>query len=445
MFCTTRKVIILCSLPVKLISIASFYCDRGRDFATTVDYLFSQNGLHNTEMLMLLCCRGGMNASAEKMSRGSTVTLSCRLKNSRFCNNISIFQNGSKILNSYSLSASTHVRLNVFGAQKFICKCLKQNLWIHICGFYVFVGSPPDKPKNVICIQHGLNGNTSCSWEKGNYTYLDTNYTLQSCSIHDLNPYTEYKFQVSCRFLPNSSVWSDWSNLVHTEAGNTLSDYEAYTRHEGRDLLWINILYLPPPCHLSAASVGNGSMLVSWKAPLTPPINVNGYIVEWAELGHNSSEIHPAWLRIPGFNFTAVVSKCTKNLKHNVCYCFSVFALYQSKRLGNHLESWFLFFAAPLTGPQIKASENKGSIFVFWTEIPDDQQMGCIVGFRLYENSSIYFFLPCDLILDIPRRAPQPFVINNVELGTTYALWMTASTKAGESPKGNEEAVYMKG
>lgn len=65
------------------------------------------------------------------------------------------------------------------------------------------------------------------------------------------------------------------------------------------------------------------------------------------------------------------------------------------------LVSWFgfrelttppvLYFTAPLSGPHINAiTEEKGRILMSWDEIPAQEQMGCILHYRIYwkEQSS---------------------------------------------------------
>lgn len=43
------------------------------------------------------------------------------------------------------------------------------------------------------------------------------------------------------------------------------------------------------------------------------------------------------------------------------------------------------YFAAPLSGPHINAiSEEKGNIVISWNEIPAQEQMGCILHYRIY-------------------------------------------------------------
>lgn len=50
-----------------------------------------------------------------------------------------------------------------------------------------------------------------------------------------------------------------------------------------------------------------------------------------------------------------------------------------------------LFFTAPLSGPYINdITEEKGRILISWDEIPAQEQMGCILYYRIYwkEESS---------------------------------------------------------
>ena len=61
---------------------------------------------------------------------------------------------------------------------------------------------------------------------------------------------------------------------------------------------------------------------------------------------------------------------------------------YQSDGEHNKLvqfpQECFLCFAAPLTGPHINTTVKDGRILVSWREIPPDEQMGCIVSYKIY-------------------------------------------------------------
>ncbi|KAF7253974.1 Interleukin-12 receptor subunit beta-2, partial [Varanus komodoensis] len=570
-----------------------------------------------------------MNATGVYMSRGSAVTLSCWLNSGGQCSlqgmhKISILQNHSEISSSSGLSVSAHISLHRFGRQIFECQCPKERTSLLICGIYIYVGN---QPKNISCIQYGKNGYTTCSWDKGHYTYLDTSYMLQvtngftnktflqediftrssielkekldfnstytlvvtatnglgesasqpfqfklidivkpyspvdlavkcddfaatNCTIlwqdqqeaqhfrlryqaihsnfwivvenintrryyfHGLKPDAEYKFQVSCRFLPNRGLWSDWSVAFHTEAvplepidvwyskedvsshmQNITLFWKAMSTSERRKSYNYSVIFhalnqkhhrlvetdfttytifsrvtlktdynitvhscnsrgisppisittkleitdLPPPSQLSAVSMGNSSITVAWKAPLASSSFINGYVVEWEEFHQrNHSKSHPTWTKVPAFNFTVILD----NLKPNVCYYISIFAIYQN-RAGRAVSTTENVSAkAPLTGPHINATVKGESILVSWEEISDNQQMGCIVNYKIYLQNR--FFTVPPKIYDLSARDPQPFPVESIQPGTAYAIWMTASTMAGESPKGNEEVVYIK-
>ncbi|XP_033007000.1 interleukin-12 receptor subunit beta-2 [Lacerta agilis] len=614
-----------------------------------------------------------MNASGTVVSNGSTVILSCWLNNGGSSSNlqnkptITILHNSSAVSSSSGFSVSAHISQHTFGRQAFICQrsSRQKTEGVLVCGIYVDVGIPPAQPKNILCIQHGKDGSTICTWDKGHYTYLDTTYTLQltngttnettvwkeernqnrsygaielrtklnsestytvvinatnglgkvssqpiqftlidivkphapvnlsvafegsdarNCSIswqdqqeaqhfrlryqpmnsnswtmleninsrryylHDLKPDTAYEFQVSCRFLPNKGLWSDWSLLFQTEAvpfqpidvwylmedvssemqnitlfwktsilevrrrshdyrvmfsalnqmcqratgtnstAQTIfsqiipkTDYSiTISSHNSRGTSQpiyittkLGITDLPPPNHLSTVSLGNGRISVLWEAPIAPFPFINGYVLQWAELHHSSHLRTPiTWLKIPISNLTAT----TENLKPNTCYRISVFALYQSRAGRAASTEEDVSAKAPLTGPQINATVKERSILVSWQEIPDDHQVGCIVHFKLYLQKQfvtvppkvygryllkIRAWIPLlqgkfwlkrywetsrdGACLHIPNTATQPFSVRSVEPGAAYVLWMTASTKAGESPKGNKQEVYIKG
>ncbi|CAI5776976.1 interleukin-12 receptor subunit beta-2 [Podarcis lilfordi] len=579
-----------------------------------------------------------MNASDTVVSNGSTVILSCWLNNSGSSSNlqnkhtITILHNHSAVSSSSGFLVSAHISQHTFGRQTFKCqRSSRQERKVIVCGVYVDVGIPPAQPKNILCIQHGKDGSTICTWDKGHYTYLDTNYTLQltngntneatvwkdernqnssygsvelrvklnfqstytvvinatnglgkvssqpiqftlidivkprapvnlsvafdgfdarNCSIswqdqqeaqhfrlryqpmnssswttleninsrryylHDLKPDTAYEFQVSCRFLPNTGLWSDWSMLFQTEAvplqpidvwylmedvssemqnitlfwkmsvlevrrksleyrvtfsalnqmrqrdtgtNSTVqttfsqiipkTDYSiTICSHNSRGISQpiyittkLGITDLPPPNHLSAVSLGNGRISVAWEAPIAPFPFISGYVLQWAELHHSSDLRTPiTWLKIPVSNLTAT----TESLKPNTCYQISVFALYQN-RAGRAVSTTEDVSAkAPLKGPQINTTVKERSILVSWQEIPDDHRLGCIVHFKLYLQKQFVMVAP--KVYDIPRTARQPFSVRSVEPGAAYVLWMTASTKAGESPEGNKQEVYIK-
>ncbi|XP_025027522.1 interleukin-12 receptor subunit beta-2 [Python bivittatus] len=202
----------------------------------------------------------------------------------------------------------------------------------------------------------------------------------------------------------------------------------------------LGITELPPPNHVLTTSVDNDSIIVKWEAPLAPSSFINGYVVAWVELHrHYHMKTFPTWFKIPFSNCTVI----KENLKPNVCYHISVFALYQDRAGKAAVTTENISAKAPLTGPRImNVTVGDGSILVSWREVPAHQQMGCITSYKIYLQKQLFSVPP--EVHEISKTAQQPFSIESIEAGASYVIWMTASTNAGESPKGNEELIHIK-
>ncbi|XP_019383967.1 PREDICTED: interleukin-12 receptor subunit beta-2 [Gavialis gangeticus] len=333
-------------------------------------------------------------------------------------------------------------------------------------------------------------------------------------SLQDLKPYTEYEFQVSCRFHPSRGIWSDWSTfqtqtseaepvglldvwyimqdtdsqrqtvtlywkaLNESKARGKILHYSVtfqenshkspkaaevntttqthYIKvipkmnyhitvcaHNSRGIFpptsidtHLNVSDLPPQS-VFATSKGNDSIFVTWEPPSNPSSFINGYIVEWVR--STSSRRHLNWIKLLASDLSTVISE---NIKHCACYRINVFALYKNRAGQVASTRGYSRQEAPAAGPQVSATVEADGAWVSWDEIPDHQQMGCITHYNIYLQNRNAEVAP-KLYSIRQESSIDSFYIKNLQQGVTYSLWMTASTLAGEGPKGNEELVYL--
>ncbi|NXP52366.1 I12R2 protein, partial [Heliornis fulica] len=74
---------------------------------------------------------------------------------------------------------STEFPVRAYGKHMFTCKIVCDYRKKLVCGIDVEAGRPPDEPRNVSCIQHGMDGQPTCTWEKGRLTHINTTYLIQ--------------------------------------------------------------------------------------------------------------------------------------------------------------------------------------------------------------------------------------------------------------------------
>uniref|UniRef100_A0A8C5RC42 Fibronectin type-III domain-containing protein n=1 Tax=Laticauda laticaudata TaxID=8630 RepID=A0A8C5RC42_LATLA len=252
-------------------------------------------------------------------------------------------------------------------------------------------------------------------------------YQVIFLNLNQMPPRTAEMSVTTHTVFSHVSLKADYNITLHSKNSRGVSPSVYITTKLG-------ISELLPPNRVSATSMDNERIIVKWEVPTAPSSSINGYIVEWVEIPQDyHRNPSPAWFKIPVSNCTVI----KENLKPNICYHISVFALYQD-RAGKAIS-----FVAPLMGPQIvNVTMEDGSILVSWREVPEHQRMGCIINYKIYLQKQ-FSSVPPD-VHEISKPAPQPFHIKNIETGASFVIWMTASTNAGESPKGNEELIYIK-
>ncbi|XP_029474286.1 interleukin-12 receptor subunit beta-2 isoform X2 [Rhinatrema bivittatum] len=336
--------------------------------------------------------------------------------------------------------------------------------------------------------------------------------------LYDLEPFTNYEFQISSKFHITKGIWSAWSsshfkqspeavpvgeldiwyvldnvdsntrtitllwkNMSSSEARGKILHYKVTFENPNQKSSWVwsnfttqtwfvktidravckitvsaynargnsppvavsiageHVPGLPSPRNAQAAAMGNGSLSITWDPPNKVLDPVTAYVVEWAELPKKARH-NLNWIKVPKNKRSALIAG---NIKPHWCYYICVYALSEKGAGMASCTRGFTRQAAPLSGPQISWQQRKeNSVSISWEEIPANQQMGCIINYKLYLQKQNSDSVP--KVFEIHGETfTQPYVVESIPAGIPCNIWMTGSTEEGESPRGNEKLIFL--
>ncbi|XP_069498044.1 interleukin-12 receptor subunit beta-2 [Ambystoma mexicanum] len=196
---------------------------------------------------------------------------------------------------------------------------------------------------------------------------------------------------------------------------------------------------LPFPESVVANASNDGRIVIIWNPPITPPMLVDGYIVEWSD-SHRNDYPKKNWMKVPASTCIATLSE---NINPYVCYYIDVYAV-SAKRAGmaSHARGYATEMA-PKVGPEMSYELGMdNSVFISWEETLANKQMGCIIRYTIYLQQQ--HFNVTTTSIDIPNdNFPDRYKIKSLKPNVAYRVWMTSSTEKGEGPRGNEHIIYI--
>ncbi|XP_053868620.1 interleukin-27 receptor subunit alpha isoform X2 [Malaclemys terrapin pileata] len=193
---------------------------------------------------------------------------------------------------------------------------------------------------------------------------------------------------------------------------------------------------LPAPAGVRAVAVHGQDLLVTWE-PSKDPLEgePTEYLVEWAEECSSSKAASLDWVRRPAGTHRALL---TGDFRPRVPYQVRVYGLYPGGFGASAPVRAYIQEGVPSAGPQglQDHSISKEASIISWEAIPLAQRNGHITHYTLY--------------LATPTESPQTYQpiaatetsynLSGLEPGTSYQLWMTGSTSAGE---GNASSIHL--
>eukprot|EP00062_Callorhinchus_milii_P024458 gi/632984376/ref/XP_007909110.1/ PREDICTED: interleukin-12 receptor subunit beta-2-like isoform X2 [Callorhinchus milii] len=349
-----------------------------------------------------------------------------------------------------------------------------------------------------LCVELGYRQAGTAHWKK--VAEQDLGENSEHYALEELLPFTGYELRIRCRQKEaNERLWSHWSPVVTawTEEDSPLGKLDVWivprqpgasggnitviwkrlpeARARGR-ISYYTVWYQSPdgphlltltmccthtlpttislfnitaknsqgstePARLSLntglpAAEGvrmemlNGSVWVSWLCGG----GVLEYVLDWRPLVSGSNNSFN-WRKIPAQNMSITVTLGEDEMLPFTAYNLSVHTLYH-QGLGQPVSSLiYTRQAAPVSSPRLMVRNVMQTwAMLGWEELPLADQRGFVVNYTLYLGTSPSP-PPLAPVMRMSSDSRQ-FVLTDLTPATSYYVWITASTRVGEGPRG---------
>ncbi|XP_041446297.1 interleukin-12 receptor subunit beta-2-like isoform X2 [Xenopus laevis] len=271
-------------------------------------------------------------------------------------------------------------------------------------------------------------------------------------TLKDLQPFTRYEFQVSCKFLIDKGKWSNWSQpiIIQTPEGVPSGMLDVWYHWREIDSNTRNIiLFWKPMSRIEARGLIQHYEVLFYRGSDRSPVHNSTTRDTWLSRDIERTRYvivvsaHNSKGNSPPTHINVTTEDISENLSPYVCYEFRVYSLREGRAGIPTMTTASIKQEAPYVDPEFHYEVQKhNSILITWKEIPPDKRRGCIVEYTIYMQSMSFskqFKIPAN------QSMKHQYEIPNIQLNVRYVLRMSASTTAGESPRMLGKEIYPDG
>ncbi|XP_077573088.1 interleukin-23 receptor [Stigmatopora nigra] len=185
-----------------------------------------------------------------------------------------------------------------------------------------------------------------------------------------------------------------------------------------------------PELLLALPAANSSAMLVSWEKTRssTSRNEVLYYVLEWSSLPKRKNQLK--WIKVAKENNNATVTGMTAGVRYNV-------TIYAVSRRGVSLPSSILAYSGqlkPSAGPSVSVLVHRPTrLLIEWEDPRVEQQRGFITNYSVYFSTLNVHSREITVV--VPAGVGRQAWLECPEGGV--AIQMSASTSAGEGPRGN--------
>nr|XP_033772930.1 interleukin-23 receptor-like isoform X6 [Geotrypetes seraphini] len=190
---------------------------------------------------------------------------------------------------------------------------------------------------------------------------------------------------------------------------------------------------LLPPRNMRVISAAQNEILITWESLEK---FILWFILEWISTACENQEGNFSWKKVPK-NQTSIYIQ--EFIEPRECIRISLYAIYSNGISKPCTGYGFSVEDKPIKGPDIILQQVVGDkVYIEWEDIPVCTQRGFITNYTIYLRNNNDFY--SKYVVNVSKKQ---WIFENLSPGIDYAVYITASTAAGEGPQGTIRVITL--